>query len=390
MTNTWLMRLITPDIPASCICLYGSSLTGQHQSGQHQHGMTRPVLSEAIINMKYVLRCSIFLLGLLLSAFAVYCQPVVYAASGTNIFISAGAVFSMDSLALTPTVNFNITGANTVTTNAALLHPSFNLPLKRIFHFSNTTAPFSGSIAIYYSDPELNGIAETSLTLNIHNGTSWNSFNSNVTRDAVNNLVNTSNLVNLSLNELTLAALFAPLPVKFLSVTALCKSNGVLISWQTATENNSNRFEVQQSSDGIYWRPGGSIAAAGNSPNPHSYEYFDITTSGNSWYRIVESDADNRTTISPVVKSSCHLSTGLSLFPNPVLETAYISIPLATTSPVTLKLYDARGALVKSEQRSLSPGTNLLTMNMHGVSAGWYTLTVIWNEETRQINILKQ
>ena len=340
--------------------------------------------------MKYLFSHCIFLLSLLAAAVAAQAQPGLYIGSGNNIFISAGTMFSTDSLVLTPSADFNIQGINAATKTASLLHPSSNTAIKRIFQFSNTTAPFSGSIAIYYADTELNGIAESGLTLNIHNGTNWNNFSANVTRDAVNNLVSTSNITNLALNELTLAALLAPLPVKFLSVAAHCKPNGVLVSWQTAMENNSKQFEVQQSSDGIYWQTRGRMAAAGNTTNPRYYEYFDNTPGGNGWYRIVESDADNRTTISSAVQSPCLLSSGLGLFPNPVLETAYIIIPSATPSRVTLLLYDAQGALVKTELHPLSRGTNVVSMNMQAIASGWYTLTVLSNGITGQLNILKQ
>ncbi|MEP6727498.1 MAG: hypothetical protein ABJC98_16885, partial [Bacteroidota bacterium] len=307
--------------------------------------------------MKHILLYFIFLPAILANAVCAHAQPALYVSAGNNIFISAGTIWSADSLVLTPSADFSIQGVNAVTKTTSLAHPSSNSAIKRIFHFTNTTLPFSGSIAIYYADAELNGLPEATLTLNIHNGTSWNSFNSNVTRNALNNFVTTTNLSAVLLNELTLASLLAPLPVKFSSISTVCQTGAVLIKWETSAELNSKHFEVQRSTDGISWQVAGSIGAAGISSNTNSYEYLDNTPGGNSWYRIIESDADNRTTTSSVVKSSCLLSTGLSLFPNPVLETAYISIPSATTSPVTLNLYDAGGSLVKTMQQSLLPGT---------------------------------
>lgn len=320
----------------------------------------------------------------------VQAQPGIYVNAGTNIFIGAGTVFSTDSLVLTPSTGFNIPGINAQIRTTTLVHPSANSAIKRVFHFSNTTTPFSGNIAIYYLDNELNGIPEANLTLNVNNDNNWNNFPVNVTRDPVNNSVTTTTLSNIALNELTLASFFAPLPVRFLSVKAVCKSNGMLISWQTAVEFNSKRFEVQESGNGISWKVKGIIAAAGITANARSYEYLDNTPLGNSWYRIVAFDADDRTTTSTVEKAFCTLTPALTLSPNPVTEHCYISIQSLTASPIVVKVYNAAGALLKSMQRSLSPGANLIMLDMHNLPGGWYTLAIQWNGNSRQINVLKQ
>src|SRR5947209_9043476 len=139
----------------------------------------------------------------------------IYIAPTSNIFITAGTIFSADSLVLTPSAAFNFTGENAETRNATVTHLSSDPYIKRVYHLLNTSAPFTGDIAIYYLDNELNGIAENTLTLNVHNGTRWTAFTTGVTREGGSNVVTTTGLTNLSLNELTLARLSSPLPVEF-------------------------------------------------------------------------------------------------------------------------------------------------------------------------------
>ena len=126
--------------------------------------------------------------------------------SGSNLYIGAGATVSLDSLVLKPTTNFNLTGLRREYRNTAVVHTLSRPYIKRVYHFSTTTPAYSGAISIYYRDAELNTIAESALTLNIHNGTTWNVYTTGVTRNSTSNYVTTTGLSSVPLNELTLAS----------------------------------------------------------------------------------------------------------------------------------------------------------------------------------------
>lgn len=55
------------------------------------------------------------------------------------------------------------------------------------------------------------------------------------------------------------------LPVQFAKYDIQCNDKGAIITWATATEQNSNRFEIQRSTDGINWTTIDNVVAAGNS-----------------------------------------------------------------------------------------------------------------------------
>jgi hypothetical protein len=317
-------------------------------------------------------------------------QSGLYISPGTSIIIGAGTIFSTDSLVITPSADFTIAGQNALTRNATVIHSTANPYIQRVFHFSSTLPSYSGTISIYYRDPELNGIAENVLTLNVHNGTSWNAYNVNVTRDAVNDFVTTPGLSNISLNELTLASLSSPLPLNYILFNASCTGRNLKLSWKTAQEFNTKNFEIEKSSDGQHWQSIGTIAAAGYSSVEHSYSWNDNQAPGNSFYRIVEYDIDGRKNISPVLKSSCSPSESFAVYPNPVHNAAIININTNEMATIALRLYDAKGALVKQQQTNLLRGVNLLQLDMTALAAGSYNLIAQWNNTVKAVKIIKE
>jgi hypothetical protein len=137
---------------------------------------------------------------------ASFAQSGLHVASGTDLLIKSGTLFSVDSLVLTPATDFTISGPNAATRTNAVTAPFSGSAINRTFQFSNTVTSFSGTIGIYYRDEELNNVPEKYLTLNIYDGNSWSAHNASVTRDAVNNIVTTTGFNGISMNELTLAA----------------------------------------------------------------------------------------------------------------------------------------------------------------------------------------
>jgi hypothetical protein len=314
----------------------------------------------------------------------------IYISPSANLFISAGTLFSVDSLVIVPSAGFNITGENAQTKNATITNPFGNLYIKRVFRFLNTTTPFTGNISIYYLDTELNGLAENALILNVHNGTSWNAYTTGITRDDINNFVTTTRLTNILLNELTLAGLSSPLPVNFSLFNAVCITGGVTLTWKTAQEQGSKNFEVQRSVNGLSWQAIASISAAGNSTVERSYSYTDNSSADNSLYRIAEYDINGRSTISFTLRSSCILTNSFAVYPNPVRNTALINIHVNAATTASLRLYDAKGALVKIMEASLLPGSNQLPVDMKGLTNGWYHLTTKWGNTVKEVRIIKE
>ncbi|HEX3168737.1 MAG TPA: hypothetical protein VHQ93_20860, partial [Chitinophagaceae bacterium] len=204
----------------------------------------------------------------------------------SNLTIENGTQIHADGLTLIPSADFSLSNI-TVSRSAIAIHTLVNTYISRVYQFSNTSDAFSGSIQIDYTDAELNGIPEANLTLNIYNGTNWSAYPAN-TRDDVNNFVLTTGLSGITLNELTLADLSAPLPLTWLSFTAKAQNNSQsLLQWATAQEQNTKDFYIQHSANGINWVTIGSLPAAGNSNSTSYYNYLHTNPEkGLNYYRI--------------------------------------------------------------------------------------------------------
>lgn len=319
-----------------------------------------------------------------------FAQSGLTVSAGSSIFISSGTVFSADSLVLTPSAGFTINGINTETRNAAITHPSGNPYIQRVFHFLNTLPSFSGAISIYYLDAELNGIPENLLTLNVNNGTVWNAYSLNTTRDAINNFITVTGLTNLVINELTLANTNSPLPVSFILFNSTCIGGGVKLTWTTAQEINSKNYNVEKSTDGRNWQVIASVAASGNGNTERGYTFTDYTSTGNTLYRIAENDLDGRQTMSAIIESSCVSMETFVIHPNPVHEMVFVTISVSEIMPVQLRLYDVKGSIVKQLQTNLLKGNNELQLNMTGLTKGVYVLDANWGNNSKTSKVVKE
>ncbi len=110
------------------------------------------------------------------------------------------------------------------------------------------------------------------------------------------------------------------LPVTLLSFEATPLQNEVLLQWKTVTEENSNYFEIEFSSDAIAFSAIGKVAATGNSVTVSSYEFTHTrpNLNGSNYYRIKELDKDGRFTYSPLRTVKFSNKTDFVINPNPV------------------------------------------------------------------------
>ena len=304
---------------------------------------------------------------------------------GSSLTIQNGAQIHGDGLTLIPSADFILSNV-ILSRSATVVHPAVNPYISRVYQFSNTSNVFSGSIQINYIDgAELNGIAEADLTLNIYNGTYWEDYPAS-TRDAINNYVLTNGLSGISLNELTLAGQFAPLPLTWLSFTAKAQNNSQsLLQWTTAQEQNTKDFYIQHSADGINWVTIGSLPAAGNSNTTRHYNYVHTNpVNGRNYYRIKQTDIDSRYSYSPVrTLSFTRTLPPFTILANPVTNDV---LTIQVNMPISLAFYTADGKLLWQEQ--VNAGTRSIDVSSY--AKGTYLLKTITTSQRVVIHTTKK
>ncbi|HXO74973.1 MAG TPA: T9SS type A sorting domain-containing protein, partial [Puia sp.] len=130
-------------------------------------------------------------------------------------------------------------------------------------------------------------------------------------------------------------ATFKPLvilPVTLASFDARqLKDNKVELDWATASESNSDHFEVEHSNDGQNWTAIGQVDAAGNSATMQQYSFVDdAPLSGVTYYRLAQVDRDGSATISRTLTIHIDeaLVTTIRVYPNPAAS--YLVVEGAT------------------------------------------------------------
>lgn len=170
------------------------------------------------------------------------------------------------------------------------------------------------------------------------------------------------------------------LPVRLLDFTATQKENGVDLRWTTATELNSDHFEIERSSSaGPFVAIGRVNSVGGNGASAH-YVFTDrLPLQGFNYYRLKQVDRDGRFDYSKVVAVKID-QPFFTLAPNPAHN--YLDLRF-TPGYSLLRLTDAAGRMVL--QQDLSSSANRITLDLSQLPAGWYSVELVGKEKQRQV-----
>jgi hypothetical protein len=120
-------------------------------------------------------------------------------------------------------------------------------------------------------------------------------------------------------------AVSSALPVKLVSFSAKKESGTAHLSWATASEINSEVFEVQQSRDAKIWRSIGEVKSFGESSMLRNYTFSHNTPDpGVNYYRLKMIDKDGTFANSTVRTVNFENVFTVGVYPNPVSSTLVV------------------------------------------------------------------
>jgi len=246
----------------------------------------------------------------------------------------------------------------------------------------------NATLRFNYLTDELNGLSENGLVLwKTVNGTTWTNEGF-TTRDVGLNYVEKTAIDGFS--RWTLSSPGNPLPVEFTFFNTHCENGKVLLTWKTAQELNSSYFNIEKSINGSSWTVIGMVPSAGNSSIERTYQYTDNSISGNALYRVAQYDLDGKSSYSIIVHSSCNGIEAMKLWPNPAQSTSWLSIAASARTPVQIRLYDNKGALVFQQKSTLAASNNQIAIPLYRLAKGTYTVvTDFMNGELKSLKIVK-
>jgi hypothetical protein len=172
----------------------------------------------------------------------------------------------------------------------------------------------------------------------------------------------------------------APLPVVLTSFTGQASAAGNLLRWTTASETNSDYFEVERSTNGQDFVKIGQQAAAGTTVAAHSYLFTDAAATATSYYRLRQVDFDGTSTYSPVVTLAASIASDVRTakpvaYPTIFTNELNVTLPGADAQAATVALLTADGRPVYSRNVQLGTAPQALA-ELPTLAPGLYLLQV--------------
>lgn len=168
----------------------------------------------------------------------------------------------------------------------------------------------------------------------------------------------------------------APLPVTLISFTATkvsgeAEGSAALLNWQTSSETNSDRFDIERSLDGKKWMNIGNVTASGDKKTSSLYSFPDKnpmdgrSVATENLYRLKMIDRDGSFSFSRI--QSVYFDNKVSFYPNPVKD--LLKIKGATAGKV--QLINNAGKVVFNSDNIPTEGIDMVNM-----SAGVYLVRI--------------
>jgi hypothetical protein len=169
------------------------------------------------------------------------------------------------------------------------------------------------------------------------------------------------------------------LPIELLFFTGHAEATDNIIKWATATEKNSDWQIVERSVNGLDdWTEIDRIAGAGNSTAPLAYKISDENPLPLGYYRLTSVDFDGSLQHSEVIsisRTAAELSV-LNVFPVPADKEVSLVVDMPSSAAVEVSVHNTLGQLVYWQKNTLVKGRNEVKIDLQGMSAGSYTVTI--------------
>jgi len=169
-----------------------------------------------------------------------------------------------------------------------------------------------------------------------------------------------------------------PLPVELIDFFAFCNDKISNVSWITASEKNSDYFEVEVSTDLFSWSEVSHANAAGNSTSKREYAIVDNLSRGLRYYRLVQVDFDGEQRIYDPISLNCGDSESVFLiYPNPTSGDFVVSIQNEKFSgEIAVTLHTADGKLISTKTSEAKAGVQSIYFENNQLPAGIYFVRI--------------
>lgn len=165
-------------------------------------------------------------------------------------------------------------------------------------------------------------------------------------------------------------------PLTLLDFSGNATFNGIALKWQTSSEVNTKSFEIEWGEDGQYFKKIG-VQESANNGAIHKYSFLHpVLNNTYNYYRLKMLDNDGRFTYSKVIRINVSQAQApKTISPNPVINTATLTIQAHKNETIQFFISDANGKLVSAKSFMLVKGRNFLRWDLQTFPAGTYFIS---------------
>mgnify|MGYP000900627634 CR=1 FL=1 len=169
-----------------------------------------------------------------------------------------------------------------------------------------------------------------------------------------------------------------PLPLELVSFTGWNQGSVNKLQWITASELNSDKFEIEKSTVSGVWNTIGDVRAAGNSNIKLTYNFTDNNpVVGDNYYRLKMIDIDGTFKYSNTINIpiSEAITNGFAgVYPNPTGGNLNVEIQSIALYDTKLTVHDVLGKKVFEKPITLSKGLNTMQFDFSQLAQGTYII----------------
>lgn len=176
----------------------------------------------------------------------------------------------------------------------------------------------------------------------------------------------------------------AVLPIELHDFRAKIQKEGILLQWQTLSEENNDFMAVERSGDGIRFEEIGRLKGKGTYFQTVPYAFLDPTPlSGLNYYRLKQVDFDGSTKHYPMIsKNWAPDEQKLSIYPTVANSELNLSWAIPLTQATDIQILNYSGQVIRKV--SLPSGTSNWKFRTAGLNSGYYLLRYRFQGQLKQ------
>ena len=185
------------------------------------------------------------------------------------------------------------------------------------------------------------------------------------------------------------------LPIELTDFNAVYQPDLDLVDiyWTTATEYNSDYFNVEKSIDGVNFNVIGRVEAVKNSTTETNYITVDEEPNlGVNYYRLNQFDGDGSSKYSEVraVNILDNAYDMLSVFPNPTTGITEVIFNSYSKGEAQLSVTSYNGSTIVSTPMEAKKGGNRFDLDLSGQARGVYIITITTKDKVYKTKVIKE